>query len=64
MMMHLKAVLLTLATAVIGLGTYAATSFYSAYPEAAPAPAWGLVAAGVLLWCASFFFISKLPDKS
>ena len=61
--MRLKAALLTLATFVIALGTYSIVSFYMAYPEAAPAPMWIMVATGPSLWFASWLLISKLPDK-
>jgi hypothetical protein len=61
---HLKAALLVVATAVVGVGTYAITSLFSAYPEAAPAPNLILVAAGALLWLVAFFLISRLPDRS
>ena len=62
-MTRLKALLLTVATLVLVLGTFALASFYAAYPEAAPEPTAIIVAAGEALWFASFFLISRLPDK-
>lgn len=63
-MIHLKAALLLAATLVILAGTYGLVSFYTAYPEDAPAPVWVLIAAGAALWFASLFLISRLPDEN
>jgi predicted membrane channel-forming protein YqfA (hemolysin III family) len=62
-MMYVKGALLTAATFVIALGMFVLTSFYTAYPEAAPAPNWVIIAAGVALWVTSLFLLSKLPDR-
>ncbi len=61
--MYLKAAFFTLATFVIGLGTLGLTAFYAAYPEAAPAASWMLIAAGALVWVGSLFLISRLPTQ-
>jgi hypothetical protein len=50
-------------TLLAALGTYSVAQFYAAYPEAAPAPGWLIIATGATLWLASSFLISKLPDK-
>ncbi len=61
-MIHLQAALITMVSFLALFGTAALVSFYDAYPEAAPAPAWAIIGVGAAIWVAALFLISRLPN--